>query len=364
MLLLVSIILMFSSDLYGKFKIAVIYPFEKNNISTNAGEEAICVSKAVFDEAKKNGLNIQVDYFDNQRTPIGTKEISNKISELKYDISLGTFSSSRSIVAAKILNSNSIPFISLTASSPEIMIGNNLTATLASSDKFYLKRLSDYIKNRLKPKKIFAVVNLSKLSSTSALKELKLALLNTKIKLETFEIVSGYSEYPELAKKIDKSESDLIFLPLHSFESGSVYIALKELSKKFSIVGGGSIGGRSDFHKLIGKTSPNIDFKFFKQWNSEANGRMKNHFDRIMAMKCPRFNHSMISVFSYDLSLWIVNTLNRKKFNTGKEFFNYFLSTSFEGATNVRKFNSDKFSRGDLHIYQIKNNKTSFKESY
>lgn len=117
------------------FRIAVVYPTTTvGHINCTCGYEAACITKAAIKEAQLSGMPIEFDTFQTDRESYGAAGVAQKVVSANYDATVGTLVSTEAIPIANALEAAGIPFITPTATNPEVTQGKQYTLRIPFND--------------------------------------------------------------------------------------------------------------------------------------------------------------------------------------------------------------------------------------
>lgn len=367
---LVSCVALLSGLLCGvavasPIRVAVIYPKDDPKVST-IGNEASCITKGMLSEAKKDGLDISFEFFDNERDPIKTVAVAEKIAKEKFTIAMGTVTSSEAIAAAKILNESKIPFFATTATNPEVTKEKPYSFRLPFDDYHQARTLAQFVAKELKASSVSIVKNISLPYSEFLAVEFSktLKLLNPKVKLIEFEIIEGFSQYSALIDKVVAAKTDVTFLPIYAPDAARFYNELALRPGKFSLLGGDTIGGRDSFFKVLKGTTPNISLVFVKSWADGPEGPEKPNFLRFQAEYCKDQNTTLTSAAAYDVVRATLLALKKNPKATGLQLISAIKGLNYQGVTGVFKHNERGEPEKPLFLHKIEDSRSAFWKKY
>ncbi len=348
------------------FRIAGI--FEENlPHKKSATQEMLCMSQAVIDETKLKGMKIDFRVFENRRSAVQTKKIVDEIVKSKFDAVIGTRNSVEALVAAEPLNKHQIPFFVPNATHPDVTKDKPYVTRLASSDTHQAKALAEYTKRNYHPTHVLMIVNVTRSYSVFLAEEYanNLKIQDKSIKITRFDIFDGFDGYSELVNTIESGKPDLVFLPLINPRAGNIYNELSKRNMKIRLLGGDGIGGRESFFRLIGKTSPNIEFVFVKNWDQNLAGNERKRYLKLYEKSCGSYHHhTYFTVLGYDMTTLLLKTLERFPNARGIELINASKTLNYDGLLGKMDYDRSGETMKPLHFFAIKNNKVNYLKTY
>lgn len=346
-------------------RIAVIYPKDDPKVST-IGNEAACITEGLLSEAKKAGVPIDYQFFDNERDPIKTVSVAETIVKEKFDLVIGTVTSSEAIAAAKILNAAQIPLFATTATNPDVTKDKPYSFRLPFDDYLQAHTLAQFAASELRAKKVAVVRNISLPYSEFLALEFTahLKALDAKAVIDQFDIIEGFSQYGTLVDKLVAAKADAIFIPIYAPDAAKLYNELATRPGKFSLVGSDTVGGRDSFFKVLKGTSPSISLVFAKSWADRPEGPEKEAFLKAQAAYCKDQNATLISAAAYDVVRATLLGLRKNEKARGLELVSAIKGLGYKGLTGVFKHNKNGEPEKPLFLHKIENGRSSFWKRY
>lgn len=325
------------------------------------------MSKAVLEDARINGLTFSLTLFDNRRSAAQTSVIARQIAKEKYDVVIGTRNSSEALPAAKIFNTNKIPFFVPNATHPDVTNQKPYVVRLVSGDKIQAQVLAAYAVKKFTPETIAIVVNVSRSYSLFLAEafERSIKRLSPHIKIVTLEMIDGYKDYKKLIGSLLQERADLVFLPLINPRVGHIYKEIAETTNEsIHLLGGDGVGGRDSFFRLIGRTSKHINFYFIKHWNGYFSGHQKEKYQRLYERYCENTHkNTFFTVAGYDMTNMLVTALFEDESLRGANLVQKVKQMEYEGLLGRMNFDREGDTIKPFHIYRIVNNTLEFQET-
>ncbi|MGE0172463.1 MAG: ABC transporter substrate-binding protein [Oligoflexales bacterium] len=345
-------------------KIAVIYPKDDPKVSS-IGNEATCITEGLLSKAKRTGA-IEYRFYDNERDPIKTISVAEAIAKEKFDIAIGTVTSSEAIAAAKILNQAQIPFFATTATNPEVTKDKPYSFRLPFDDYHQAQTLAGFVAKEQRPQKVAVVKNISLPYSEFLATEFSshLKSLGPKIAINQFNIIEGFSQYGTLVDKIMAFKPDVIFVPIYAPDAAKLYNELAARPGKFSLVGSDTIGGRDSFFKVLKGTSQRISLVFVKSWADGPDGPEKEAFLKAHATYCKDQNVTVISAAAYDVVRATLLGFQKNEKARGLDMISTIKNLGYAGVTGVFHHNSNGEPDKPLFLHKIENGRSIFWKKY
>jgi branched-chain amino acid transport system substrate-binding protein len=348
-----------------QLRIAVIYPKDDPKVSS-IGNEAACITEGLLAEAKKAGAPIDYRFFDNERDPIKTVSVAEAIAKDKFDLAIGTVTSSEAIAAAKILNSAKIPFFATTATNPDVTKDKPYSFRLPFDDYHQAQTLALFVAKEQRAKKVAVVRNISLPYSEFLAVEFSshLKTLDPKVVIDQFDIIEGFSQYGALVDKIVASKAEVTFVPIYAPDVAKLYNELATRPGKFSLLGGDTVGGRDSFFKVLKGTSQNVSLVFVKSWADGPEGPEKDAFLKAHAVYCKDQNITLVSAAAYDVVR--ASLLGVKKDGNARELklISVIKSLGYNGLTGIFKHKRNGEPEKPLFLHKIENDRSSYWKRY
>lgn len=324
------------------------------------------MTDGLLGEAKKNGMAISYQFFDNERDPLKTVTVAEAITKEKFDIAIGTVTSSEAIAAAKVLNQAKIPLFATTATNPEVTKDKPYSFRLPFDDYHQAHTLAQFAAKEKKVSKVAIVKNISLPYSEFLASEFtaQLKTLRPQTKIDQFDIIEGFSEYGQLVDKIIATKADLIFVPVYAPDVARFYNELATRPGKFSLLGADTVGGRESFFKVLKGTSQNISLVFVKSWGDGPQGPEKSAFLKAQAAYCKDQGTTLTSAAAYDVVRVTLLALQKNPKARGLELIATIKNLEYNGLTGLFKHNKDGEPDKALFLHKIENGRSMFWKKY
>lgn len=354
---------LFSSHILAKktFKVALLYPVNKQGISYIGGE-AICISEGLLQEFSHADLAVTYKIYDTEQSKNKTIVILPKILKDGPDMVVGTTYSDPAIITSRLLSPQSIPFIVPTATNPKVTQGYNLALRVCYDDYIQAEKLARFTDKVIQPKRTLVLTNLSsefsRFLSREYISQLKKSRPNHLVKV--FEFIASSYDVSKIIKEIEQGGYDLIFSGLQASKTGLLYNELKKLSQKPTLLGSDSIGGRKSFFEIIKATDYSIKFYFIRQWNKTFNGPHVSDYHALHKKYCHGYDKTTISVAAYDALKIVLNALKRKSSVRKKKLVDEIKRGIYHGIIGDVVFKGRNTPDKKVYVYSIERNGMKF----
>lgn len=347
-------------------RIAAIYPISQPANYDRFGLEAWCVTKAVLEDAKKNGLDIAFEPFNTSSDPIHTGVVAKQIAKENYDIAIGTLVSVQALAAAPIFEDAGLPFIVPTASHPDVTKGRKYVTRIPFNDFRQAELLAKLTASDLRPKSVAIIRNVSEPYSNFLGKEYakKLHELAPQIGIKDYPVLNGFNNHAELIESILKEKRELIFVPLIQSNVSSFYSELSKQGAKVTLLGSDIVENDVDFLGALGKISPHIRFIFVQHWDRLLRGPSAALYRRIHETTCSKYPDSMVASAAFDSTMLLVEALRAKKEFSKENFIPTIKALNFSGLMGPIVYGPDGDPIKPLQLFTVDRSKTVFLKEF
>ncbi len=358
----------FSAVGYGKpFRIAGIYPLTTvGHINCTCGMEAACITKAAVDRAKAEGMNVSIDVLHTDRSVFGAVEVANKVIEKNYDAAVGTLISAEAMPVADLFENAGIPFITPTATHPQVTAGKKLVARIPFNDFRQAKLLARLAVGDFKAKRIAIIRNssspYSEFLGLQFPKEVR--TMNSSVFVTEFPTIDGFTDFKNLTAQIMASKAELIFVPISQAFIASIYAELVTYNKPIILLGSDTIEGKPQFIELFGTKPSKVRFIFPKHWNEKVTGPAAKRYLSLQKRYCGQYEPSMAGVAAYDAIELLLAGVRSKPGATGVELMQSVKGLHFEGMTGPITYGEDGDPVKPIELFQLKGGDTPHWKRY
>lgn len=349
------------------FRIAALYPATNlGHINCTCAQEAACITGAVVAEARKEGVEVSVDFIDTKWNPLKTLAGAQEIAAKRYDAAVGTLISTDALMAVPVLEKAGIPFVVPTASNPRVTEGRSFVARIAFNDyrqAFLLARLA---KEEYRPKRVAIIRNVSQPYSDFLGKEFAVQIrkMDPGVIISEHILVDGFKDFKKLAGEATAGNPDLLFVPISQVQLSSLYVELVNRRASLALLGSDTVEGQLDFVKTLGLVSTSIRFVFPKHWNERLEGPAAKHYGSLYRSHCGKYPLSMASAAAYDAISLMIQTLKKYPAARGKEFIRRLKSMEYVGMTGPMRYGPDGEPIKALELFTIRDGKTVYWRRY
>jgi len=348
-------------------RIAALYSLNnRGHENFGYGIEAACITNAVVEDARQNGLSISVESFDLGPTPISTADTARKIVDGKFDVALGTLVSSEAIVASRVFEAAKLPFIVPTATNPEVTEGKHLVARIPFSDMRQAELLSKLTVHELKPKVVAILRNASNPYSDYLGRTFRRDLEKERpdLKIYDFPVVDGFDDQHALVSSVLAVKPDLIFAPILQATIAYLYSELTRLNVKMTILGSDIVESDVNFLQVLGRTNPAIRFVFVQHWNRRYEGEIGATYRRLHDKYCSQYPSSMVTAAVFDATMLLLETVKKYPMARRQSLIDDFKRMKFTGLTGPMIYDQSGNVLKPLQLFTVRENKTVFWRSY
>lgn len=359
--------LIFSLGVSAKpLKIGLIYPLKGPQSNT------MCISEAIINDL--NDKNITVLKLDTKNSIEGTLQAAQKAIEEKVDLVIGTRLSQESLAIAELFESHKIAFIAPFSSHPDITNNKAYIMRMVPTSESYSKILAKNIVFKESPKRLAIVTNLSLPYSQDHSKRLieNIKKLDTKVEFINFEIIDGFSNYANLAEDIKKSNVDILYLPLYIQQVTNILSELKIINNhlKIFIHGAGPLISGKKFNPTlqyineISFNSPQLSITLHTVWDCEIEGKLKNHYLKLMKEYCAPFKNELGTAIAYDTLMFLLNNYQLSPDLKGTDLISTLKRSEFNGVSGRISFDTTGEPIRKLSFFNISNGTINIETLY
>ncbi len=251
-------------------KIAAIFALSGKATSSNAPAVlgVQLAAKEINETGGILGRDVEIFFFDNYSTPIGSYLAAAKAVESGVDAIIGASWSSHSLAIAKIAQKHQIPMISPISTTPPLTGVGDYIFRVCYNDNFQGEALARFVINELKAETgiIFADITSDFSLNLSEIFSRTFTSLGGTIK-QTIDYRAGQSDFSGTISKIQIRDVDIAFLSGHD-ESGLLAKNLKEAGIEAIPVGSDGWAAESFF--TLGGDQITTGY-FINHWDSLQN---------------------------------------------------------------------------------------------
>jgi len=350
--LLFSFILTVSPSVVAEtFQIAAIVA--KGDHQSKSAREKICVYEGVVQHAKKRGLPVSIQFYDNERSPMQSEVVAYEIATTDANVVLGSLLSSEALPAAEVLERAHIPFV-VNGTTPSLTNDRNHVVGLFANDYMQAAVLAEHAAS-LNPKRVIIIQNASNQYSTFLAKEFASQLLARvpEARVTAEAIFKNYPLFDRLAKTIVDDKPDVIFTPLYNPNIAQLYVALDKAKNKALVLGSDSVGGRKEFYEMIGSQSDLFNLQFVKNSSGNYSGEY-DLFKKIHKDSCgPKgISPSYVGAAAFDIIYSVMRMVERDGIVPRNEVVESLTSETYKGLLGASEFQQDG-TRKTLYLFEV-----------
>lgn len=347
------------------FRIAALYPTTHlGHIKCTCGYEAACITKAAIEEAKKSGLDVSLENFQTDRDSSQAADVAKKVAAGKFDMVVGTLVSAEAIPVSQVLEEAGIPFLTPTATNPEVTRNKKLAMRIPFNDfrqSLLLARLS---LNDLRAKRIAIIrndsTNYSEFLGTQYAKEIK--ELNPAVPVAEFPIIDGFNDFKGLVDQVLSTNPDLLFVPLAQGHIAALYVELVARNAHLILLGSDTIEGKPEFSEMLGMSQ--IRFIYPKHWNEKLKGPKAKTYLSLLQKHCGQYSPSMPSAEAYDAIELVLSTLRKNQSARGEQFVQTMKALKFKGVAGPIRYGVDGDPIKPLELFELKGSIAKYWKRY
>ncbi len=342
------------------FRVAALYADTMTgHFNCTRNQEAACMTRAVVEQAKKEGLDVSFTLVTRDHNLFSTLEAAKQIAEAKYDAVVGTLVSTDAIVAGTVFEEAGIPFIAPTATNPRVTEGKKFVTRIPFNDYQQSHLLAKLANQELKATSIAVIRNTSQPYSDFLGKQfvVELKKINPKIKVREFPIFEGFSAFPALIDKVLAEPTDLIFVPVMQASIANVYVALEARKAKLTLLSSDTIEGQPKFIDLLGARSGRIQFIYPKHWNDKVEGPESVNYLHLHKKFCGKYSHSMTTIAAYDAASVLVRALKQNPGLRGDKIIKAIHRTHYHGMAGPLAYGKEGDPIKPLELFVLRGNR-------
>jgi branched-chain amino acid transport system substrate-binding protein len=293
-------------------------------------------------------------------------ETANKVIEKNYDAAVGTFISAEAMPVGDLFEAAGIPFITPTATHPNVTAGKKLVARIPFNDFRQAKLLARLAVNEFKVKLIAVIRNSSSPYSEFLGIQLpkEVRAMDDSISIAEFPTIDGFNDFKNLTAQIMASKAELVFVPISQAFIASVYAELVAYNKPVILLGSDTIEGKPQFIELFGTRPSQVRFIFPKHWNEKVVGPAAKRYLSLQKRFCGKYEPSMAGVAAYDAIELLLAGIRSKQGARGVELVQSVKSVHFEGMTGPITYGTDGDPIKPIELFQLKNGDTPHWKRY
>jgi len=355
-----------AAEPFRPFRIAALYPQSMaGHFNCTCGLEAKCLTKAVVDEAKRQGLNVSIELFDNGRDPFTTARVSKEVAEGEYDAAVGTLVSAEALIASKIFEKAKVPFIAPTASNPEVTSGKTYVIRTAFNDYRQAELLARLTVKDLRASSVAIIQNAENQYSDFLGNEYKSQLQKIGItNIAQHSIVDGYADFKPIVEKIVKDHTQVVFVPLSQQLIAGLYGELVRKHATTILLGSDIVEGEVQFLKMLGKNQGGVRFIFVKHWNGKVEGAAGKRYAHLRDTYCKEFTPTMTGAAAFDAITLLLETLKKYPGTTRENLIPRMRSVKYFGMTGPISYDKTNDPIKPLQLFTIEANRAKFWRMY
>lgn len=304
------------------------------------------------------GRKIEIHFYDNKSTPIGSHLAAKKAVDDGVIAIIGASWSSHSIAIARVAQANHIPMISPISTTPSLTLIGDYIFRVCYTDTFQGKALAQFSYNDLEAKSAIIFrdfasdfsLNLSEIFASA------FTSLGGKI-VKIIDYRKGQPNYRAETAQTISHDVDIIFLSGHD-ESGVLAKDLIEIGQKATFIGSDGWAAKSFFTSggnRIGKGY------FINHWSSfqqdENSLNFKQKYRHLMPLMAP-------TPLAFDAVLLLVDAIENAGTTDGTAIKNVLKKQQhFNGVTGKIVFNNQGDASKKGWVIQIENGSSSLYKS-
>lgn len=350
-----------ASSVHAKtFRIAALYADTMTgHFNCTCNQEAACMTRAVVEQAKKEGLDVSFTLVTRDHNMFSTLEAAKQIAQEKYDAVVGTLVSTDAIVAGTVFEEAGIPFVAPTATNPSVTAGKKFVTRIPFNDFQQSYLLAKLASQELKARSVAIIRNTSQpysdfLGSQFAVEIKK---LNPGIKVRDFPTFEGFTAFDSLIEKVLEEPTDLLFVPIMQASIANVYVALESRGAKLTLLSSDTIEGQPKFIDLLGTRSGRIRFIYPKHWNDKVEGPESVNYLHLHKKYCSQYPHSMTTIAAYDAASVLVRTLKKNRQIKGEKIIRAIHLQKYHGMAGELAYGKDGDPIKPLELFELKGNR-------
>jgi branched-chain amino acid transport system substrate-binding protein len=342
------------------FRVAGLYAASSvGHFNCTCNEEAACITKAVIDRGRRDGLDISYELIKQEHNVYSTLKAANDIAAQKFDAVLGTLVSSDALVSSDVFEKAQIPFIAPVATHPRVTAGKRFTTRVAFNDFRQATLLARLAVRELHTKSVVIIRNVSQPYSdflgTHFASELR--TLSPDVVVREFTIIGGFTDTKGLMDTILSPKPDLIFVPLAQETIASIYSELEARETDLTLLASDTVEKEPKFLDQLGPRSRNIRFVYPQHWNGKIEGPEAKRYWQLFSARCGQYRSSMTTVAAYDAAELLVRALAKDSSLRGERLITAIRSIRYHGMTGNFRYGPDGDPVKPLELFELKKGK-------
>lgn len=358
MLIALQFSLVYSQPVHA-YTIGIIVGKNKNRTSTS-NHEKMCILKNVTDNFSRSGRDVNFVFVQNDRSAIGSANAALELVSKEVDLALLPLVSHEAAVAADVLSSSGVPFVTTATATSVIKPGSNGLSIMPSNLQ-QAKLLAQLYADKHKGKKLHVVTNQSKEYSKSLTKSFIKAVISLSPDVEILEHNYSNVHAPTIASYIGAGE--VVFAPLYNPNIAVLYSYLANENRQISVIGPDSIGGRKEFFGIIGQTSDLVDLKFLRNWDHQLKGVNSKAITPYVKTYCYEKKSTFLTTYSYDLINFVLSQVDKiPEGATGSEVIELLKKSEYQTVMDGKpmSFDSNGYNKKNMYLYEAKGESIHF----
>ena len=335
------------------YTIGIIVGKNKNRTSTS-NHEKMCILKNVTDNFSRSARNVNFEFVQNDRSAIGSANAALELVSKEVDLALLPLVSHEAAVAADVLTSSGIPFVTTATATSVIKPGNDGLSIMPSNLQ-QAKLLAQLYADKHKGKKLHVITNQSKEYSKSLSKSFIKAVVSKLPDVEILEHHYSNVHAPAIARSIGAGE--VVFASLYNPNIAVLYSYLAKENRKISVIGPDSIGGRKEFFSIIGQTSDLVDLKFLRNWDHQLKGVNSKAITPYVKTYCYEKKSTFLTTYSYDLINFVLSQVDKiPEGATGSEVIEILKKSEYQTVMDGKSmtFDSNGYNKKNMYLYEAR----------
>ena len=342
------------------FRVAALYADTMmGHFNCTCNQEAACMTRAVVQQAKSEGLNVSFTLVTRDHNLFSTLEAAKQIAQEKYDAVVGTLVSTDAIVAGTVFEEAGIPFIAPTATNPRVTEGKKFVTRIPFNDYQQSHLLAKLASQELKATSVAIIRNTSQPYSDFLGKQFAVEIkkINPAIRVREFPIFEGFTAFSSLIDKVVSEPTDLIFVPVMQASIANVYVALESKKAELTLLSSDTIEGQPKFIDLLGARSGRIRFIYPKHWNDKVEGPESVNYLHLHKKYCAKYPHSMTTIAAYDAASVLVRTVKENPELRGEKVIEAIHRMHFHGMAGPLVYGKQNDPIKPLELFVLRGNR-------
>lgn len=217
---------------------------------------------------------LKIIEFDNQSTPIGSKQAAEMAVEQNVIAVIGPYWSSHALAAAPVLQAAGIPMITPSASNPEITRYGDFIFRVCFSDSFQGQALAQFARKQLRSQNAAILINTNEQYSMTLADFFKTHYIQNGGQIVWEGFYSGKAvDFSDILTEIKRIQPDVCFIPGYSRDSGFLIKQAAGMGIHCHFIGGDGWG--EQIVKYSGKA---IEGTYFStHWHPDIKSPLNAH---------------------------------------------------------------------------------------